>query len=84
MIIDYCDICKRRIADDRGLECANMPVWQVSSYSTPVFIQTAAKLHKDMEMIVCEECHIYILDKMYKIIQQAIKDKRGKEELSKE
>ena len=84
MIIWYCDICKRRIADDRALQCANMPVWEVSSYSTPVLIQTAAESHKDMEMIVCEECHSYILNKMYKIVQQAIKDKRGNEELSKE
>lgn len=84
MIIWYCDICKRRIADDTGLQCTNMPVWEMASYSTPVHIQTAAKSHKDMEMIICEECHSYILDKMYKTIQQAIKDKRGKEELSTE
>lgn len=84
MIIWYCDICSKRIADDSGYHCGNQPVWELSGFATAQRnVETKKKDTKYMEMVVCEECKGYLLHKMYITIQQAIKDKKGKVEINR-
>lgn len=79
MIIWYCDICGKRIADDGVICYGKMPVWELSAYITPQRYTESKKTIKYLEVIVCEDCKECFISKTKKMIQEVIKDRKEKE-----
>jgi len=78
MIIWYCDICGKRITDDCSLKYIEEGVCELSGTTQYIYnVKDRGQSKGYMKMIVCESCEAYLIDKIYKTVQQAIKDRKG-------